>query len=341
MVAVAPLHAGTVAVTATPTPLPLLTPAPAASAGIGTPALVIYPFDVQGGMDKKIGIAMAQITAQQISAAGGINVSPVPEDVMRVNFLANARNLKADYYISGYVTPVGEIAAVVVQLVAVDSGIIIYSQTAQVQTVADVASQALVERDAILVKRASGKPSERDPNQGNAGADVNQRRQHEDRRHQRHRRLGVRQARESLTEAERRTRRHAAAETGARRDRRARFGTGEPRGRPDQRDQLSVYRAQSLLRRADDRRNRQRREVCRFDLRIQSQQHDRDRRASSEDRSPAAIIPRRRSRSRSRFYTCFGAQLDQQVGTGDTIDKAINAAAVTLYATAPPGQHQD
>jgi hypothetical protein len=151
-----PVAPGSVAAAATPTPLPLLTPAPAATAGIGTPALVIFPFDVQGGMDKKIGIAMAQITAQQIAAAGGISVSPVPEDVARAGFLAKARDLKADYYISGYVTPVGEIAAVVVQLVAVDSGIIIYSQTAQVQTVADVASQALVERDAILVNAHPG-----------------------------------------------------------------------------------------------------------------------------------------------------------------------------------------
>jgi hypothetical protein len=156
LIAVVPPSGGVAGATPTPTPLPLLTPAPAATAGIGTPSLVIYPFDVQGGMDKKIGVAMAQITAQQISAAGGINVAPVPDDVTRANFLANARTLKTDYYISGYVTPVGEIAAVVVQLVAVDSGIIIYSQTAQVQTVADVASQALVERDAILVNAHPG-----------------------------------------------------------------------------------------------------------------------------------------------------------------------------------------
>ena len=153
---VALLAATPVAPASTPTPLPLLTPAPAATAGIGTPVVLVYPFDVQGGLDQKIGAAMAQITGQAMSAPGGVTVLPVPTGVTRANFLANAKAFKADYYISGYVTPVGEIAAVVIQLVAVDSGIIIYSQTAQVATVGDVASQALVERDAILVNAHPG-----------------------------------------------------------------------------------------------------------------------------------------------------------------------------------------
>jgi hypothetical protein len=141
----------------TPTPLPLLLPAAtAAPNNNASPVVIIYPFEVQGGMDQKIGLAMAQITAQEMSAAGGITIAGVPTGIIRASFLDNARTQKADYYISGYVTPVGDIAAVVIQLVAVDSGIIIYSQTAQVATVADVASQALVERDAILVSAHPG-----------------------------------------------------------------------------------------------------------------------------------------------------------------------------------------
>jgi hypothetical protein len=140
----------------TPTPLPLLTPAPAASAGPTTPTVIVYPFEVQGGMDPKIGMAMAQITAQEMAAPGGLIVAPVPQGVTRSGYLDYARKQKADYYISAYVTPVGEIASVVAQLVAVDSGIIIYSQTAQVATVADVASQALVERDAVITSAHPG-----------------------------------------------------------------------------------------------------------------------------------------------------------------------------------------
>ncbi len=47
-------------------------------------------------------------------------------------------------------TPVGDHASVVEQVVSTDSGVILFSQTAQVQTVADVASQSLLARQEIL-----------------------------------------------------------------------------------------------------------------------------------------------------------------------------------------------
>lgn len=135
---------------ATQPPLLLFTPKPAPTSAIGTPTVVVFPIDVENGLDPKVGIALAQITAQEMAAVGGLTVLPVPSGVTRANFLAAARKDHADYYVSGYVTPVGNIAAVVEQLVTVDSGIIIFSQTAQIATVADVASQSLVIRRAIL-----------------------------------------------------------------------------------------------------------------------------------------------------------------------------------------------
>ena len=213
LVAVTPPAAGTVAVTATPTPLPLLTPAPAATAGIGTPALVIYPFDVQGGMDTKIGIAMAQITAQEMTAAGGISVSPVPEGVIRANFLSKARDRKADYYISGYVTPVGEIAAVVVQLVAVDCGHhhLLADRAGSNRRRRRVASAGRTRRDSWRTRipeavraypKRNGTPAPTSTN--GANMKINGTRQH--------RRLRVRQTCKGLAETERRPRRDAAAQ---------------------------------------------------------------------------------------------------------------------------------
>ncbi|MBV8530891.1 MAG: hypothetical protein JO104_06205 [Candidatus Eremiobacteraeota bacterium] len=132
----------------TPTPPPPPTPAPA---GIDQlPVVMVYPFDVQTGADPRIGQAIAQILAQEMIAAGGISVPPVPQSVKRADFLDNARAAHADFYISGYVTPVGESAAVVEQVVSVDSGVILFSQTAQVMSVADVASQSLLARSQIL-----------------------------------------------------------------------------------------------------------------------------------------------------------------------------------------------
>jgi hypothetical protein len=114
-------------------------------------SVLVYPFDVQTGVDAKIGFAIASILAQEMQAAGGLNVLPVPVGVKRADFLETARTQHADFYISGYVTPVGDAASVVEQVVSVDSGIILFSQTApQVQSVADVASQSLAARAEIL-----------------------------------------------------------------------------------------------------------------------------------------------------------------------------------------------
>lgn len=133
---------------ATPPPPPPPTPAPPLAGQ--NPSVVVYPFDVQTGADPKIGIAIAQILGQEMVAAGGINVPPVPQGVKRSDFLQYAHNANADFYISGYVTPVGDSAAVVEQVVSVESGVILFSQTAQVSSVADVASQSLLARSQIL-----------------------------------------------------------------------------------------------------------------------------------------------------------------------------------------------
>ena len=131
---------------APPPPVPIATPPSLEQ----TPVVLVYPFDVQTGADPRIGTAIAQILAQEMTAAGGISVPPVPQGIKRANFLDNARTSKADFYISGYVTPVGDSAAVVEQVVSVDSGVILFSQTAQVSSVADVASQSLLARTEIL-----------------------------------------------------------------------------------------------------------------------------------------------------------------------------------------------
>ena len=138
-------------VAATPSPQPLgRQPSPPPSSLEQLPVVLVYPFDVQTGADPRIGTAIAQILGQEMVAAGGITVLPIPAGVKRPSFLDNARAAKADFYISGYVTPVGESAAVVEQVVSVESGVILFSQTAQVSSVADVASQSLLARSQIL-----------------------------------------------------------------------------------------------------------------------------------------------------------------------------------------------
>lgn len=137
---------------ATPAPAPLQTPTPGPTAPPvqQQPSVLVYPFDVQTGVDSKIGTAIATILAQEMVQAGGISVLPVPQGVARKDFLQTARSQHADFYISGYVTPVGDSASVVEQVVSVDSGVILFSQTAQVSSVEEVASQSLLARAQIL-----------------------------------------------------------------------------------------------------------------------------------------------------------------------------------------------
>jgi TolB-like protein len=132
------------------TPMPGISPPATPSSVEQMPVVLVYPFDVQTGADPRIGIAIAQILAQEMIAAGGITVPAVPQGVKRADFLESARTEHADFYISGYVVPVGDSARVVEQVVSVESGVILFSQTAQVSSVADVASQSLLARSQIL-----------------------------------------------------------------------------------------------------------------------------------------------------------------------------------------------
>lgn len=140
----------------TAAPTPAATPAAtAAPATTGAPTVIVYPFETSGDMQKNTGGAIAQIYSQVFTNSGGLTVLPIAPTITRADFQKHARDVHADYYISGYLTSIGEGAAVVEQVVSVDSGIIVYSQTAQIYSVPDVASQALNARHVIL--QLSGK----------------------------------------------------------------------------------------------------------------------------------------------------------------------------------------
>jgi TolB-like protein/uncharacterized protein (DUF697 family) len=127
-----------------------MTPAPLPPSVGRQPVILIYPFDVQTGADQKLGTAVAQIFGQEMATAGGMTVLAIPQGIATANYLSNARSEGAEFYISGYVTQVGDTASVVEQVVSVDSGVMLFSQTAQVNTVADVASVSLMARTEIL-----------------------------------------------------------------------------------------------------------------------------------------------------------------------------------------------
>jgi len=132
----------------TPSPVPLATST--APPPLFAPAVLVYPFEVGGELKADAGNAVAQIFDQQFVAAGGLSVLPTPNGIKRTDFLTNARALKADYYISGYLTPVGDGAALVMQVVSVQSGIMVYTKTSQVFTAQDASAQAFLARQVMF-----------------------------------------------------------------------------------------------------------------------------------------------------------------------------------------------
>jgi len=155
------LFASALLVAATPAPRPTAksTPAPAATAAptaeptlfdSNEPVVLIYPFDAPSDLDPRTGNAIAQIFAQVLVQTGGVRVLQIPAGIKREDFQKFAHVQHADYYISGYVQPIGQGAAIVTQVVDVNSDISVYSATTQVADAPDVASQALNARTVIL-----------------------------------------------------------------------------------------------------------------------------------------------------------------------------------------------
>jgi hypothetical protein len=114
------------------------------------PRVVVFPFTVNGDAQEDAGDKLAVILAQQMSDAGIHVVAPVP-GTQRSEYLTAARKLDCDYYITGFITPLGAEVTVVEQVVSTTSGTVIASNSAQLLTYADANGQGALL--ATLVKR--------------------------------------------------------------------------------------------------------------------------------------------------------------------------------------------
>ncbi len=120
--------------------LPLLAAGP--SSLLIKPAVVVYPFTTSNsGVDREAASRLATIIATEMANTRKVTVIPPPPGTERKDYLTVARANAADYYIAGYVTPLGDGVSIVEQVVGTTSGIVVYSKSAQLQTYADVAGQ--------------------------------------------------------------------------------------------------------------------------------------------------------------------------------------------------------
>jgi hypothetical protein len=104
------------------------------------PLVVVFPLTVNGDAQKDSGERLAVMFAQQLSDNGVKVVPPVP-GTERTDFLTSARKLGCDYYITGFITPLGAEVSVVEQIVSTSSGTVIASNSVQFLTYSDANGQ--------------------------------------------------------------------------------------------------------------------------------------------------------------------------------------------------------
>jgi hypothetical protein len=120
--------------------LPLLAAKPDAFAV--KPRAIVYPFTATGSsVDREASSRLATIIATRMAETGLVTVIPPPPATERKDFLSVARAQNADYYVAGFISPLGNGVSLVEQLVSSATGIVIFSQSTQLNTYAEAAAQ--------------------------------------------------------------------------------------------------------------------------------------------------------------------------------------------------------
>ncbi len=114
------------------------------------PVVVIYPLTTTAGTNPDAGSNIAILFSNRMAQAGGITVKPPTPGTTRADFLTAALNEHADYYVTGYLTPLGDDVSMLAQVVSTYSGTIVFSTTVVVRTYAEAGGQADLLREAIL-----------------------------------------------------------------------------------------------------------------------------------------------------------------------------------------------
>ncbi len=147
---VALVGAGRPAPTPTPKPTPVAAPIATPGAQKALPLVVIFPFDASSDIKPGTGEAAAQLFMQQMNNDGGLDTIEAPATIKRPDYLKYANSVNANYYVAGYMTPLGGGVSLVEQVVSTRSGTIVYGQTAQIESFQDATAQATAIHDGVI-----------------------------------------------------------------------------------------------------------------------------------------------------------------------------------------------
>jgi TolB-like protein len=118
---------------------------------LSAPVVVVYPFTVgNSGTDAQAGGNVAVLLATRLQSLGGITVKPFTPGTGRPDYLSAAEKENADYYVTGFLTPIGDEVSLITQVVSTYSGSVVWSNSSIIRTYADALGQADPLHAAIL-----------------------------------------------------------------------------------------------------------------------------------------------------------------------------------------------
>lgn len=121
------------------------------------PTVIVYPLIASSStLNREDSARIATTLATQIALGGAVKVIPPRADIERANYLSDARSVGANYYVTGFVTPLGNGASVVEQVVSTISGTLVFSVTNYITSLNDIADQGDQLRAGILERSARG-----------------------------------------------------------------------------------------------------------------------------------------------------------------------------------------
>jgi hypothetical protein len=115
------------------------------------PVVVVYPFTVSGSTtDPQAGGNLAVLLSNGLQALGGVEVKPFTPGTGRPDFLIAAQKQNADYYVTGFLTPIGPEFSLITQVVSTYGGSVVWSNSITIRTYKDALAEADALHGAIL-----------------------------------------------------------------------------------------------------------------------------------------------------------------------------------------------
>jgi hypothetical protein len=129
-------------------------PHAAFGAGAAPTVIVVYPLIVSAKAPAELGLAVSNILSTGIAQGGDVTIADPGGPVDQTDYLSTARKLGAAYYVSGYVSTIGNQVAAVEQLVSSKSGVMVWRTSSTYAAPADARATGAVMHD-IIVQFAS------------------------------------------------------------------------------------------------------------------------------------------------------------------------------------------